>query len=193
MLYIEFTPAATTDGRNPGAFRDTYQGNLRLTFDADAMHHTTIVEWIDRDPDVTPEIPTDNKVVWLIGLDEKRPFTVDAASQPATRQRHHHEVSRPLRNGVGQVTSTILPSLPPAAKRVVGGCGLGHRDTSRPPGTRTAPGASSGSTDRARRRCAASAFCSSGPGPQRRPVDPAALAHEREQVELGLGARRRRR
>jgi hypothetical protein len=82
VLYIEFTPAATTDGRNPGAFRDTYNGNLRLAFDSDAVHHTTIVEWVDQYPDVTPEIPTDNKVVWLIGLDEKRPFTVDAASQP---------------------------------------------------------------------------------------------------------------
>jgi hypothetical protein len=82
VLYVEFTPTSTYDGREPGAGRDTYNGNLRLLFDSEKVHHTAIVEWVQQYPDVTPEVPTDNKVVWLIGLDEKRPFTVDAAATP---------------------------------------------------------------------------------------------------------------
>ncbi|SRR6266540_4188783 len=82
VLVVEFTPASTFDGRNPGAGRTTYKGNLRLLFDSQKVHHTAIVEWLDKYPDTTPDVVTDNKLVWLIGLDTKRPFTVDAASTP---------------------------------------------------------------------------------------------------------------
>ena len=41
-----------------------------------------IVEYISKLVDATPDIHTDDKIVWLIGLDSKRPFTVDAANQP---------------------------------------------------------------------------------------------------------------
>jgi hypothetical protein len=81
VLYVELMPAATEDVRNPRRSVDTYLGNLRLLL-PDEIQHVTIVEWVDTLPDVTPEDQTDPKVVWLIGLDEKRPFTVDFASQP---------------------------------------------------------------------------------------------------------------
>jgi hypothetical protein len=80
VLYVEITPAATEDLRNPRRSVDTYLGNLRLALKK--MQHVTIVEWVDKLPDLTPEDQTDQKVVWLIGLDEKRPFTVDFANQP---------------------------------------------------------------------------------------------------------------
>jgi hypothetical protein len=50
------------------------------------MKHTVIVEWLKDYEDATPEDSTDDKVIWVIGLDRKRPFTVDsvgAAGLPA--------------------------------------------------------------------------------------------------------------
>jgi hypothetical protein len=81
VLYVELMPAATKDVRNPRRPVDTYLGNLRLLLPKQ-IRHVNIVEWVDKLPDLTPEDQTDQKIVWLIGLDEKRPFTVDFASQP---------------------------------------------------------------------------------------------------------------
>ncbi len=80
-LYVEMQPTSTVDLRFAGSGRRTYRGNLRLALD-EAIHHTVIVEWLDKVEDVTPEDPTDDKIIWVIGLDEKRPFTVDSANQP---------------------------------------------------------------------------------------------------------------
>lgn len=80
VLVVEFQPASITDARNPARPIETYKGNLRLAL-AD-MKHTVIVEWLSKLEDLTPETPADDKVVWLIGLDRKMPFTVDAANQP---------------------------------------------------------------------------------------------------------------
>jgi hypothetical protein len=80
VLVVEFQPASTTDTRTPGRSIETYKGNLRLGL-VDT-EHTVIVEWLSKLEDLTPEDPADNKVVWLIGLDRKMPFTVDAANQP---------------------------------------------------------------------------------------------------------------
>lgn len=80
VLVVEFQPASTTDARNPARPIETYKGNLRLAL-VD-VKHTVIVEWLSKLEDLTPETPSDDKVVWLIGLDRKMPFTVDAANQP---------------------------------------------------------------------------------------------------------------
>jgi len=79
-LYVELQPASTVDLRFEGSGRRTYQGNLRLALEGTA--HTTIVEWVDQYEDVTPENQLDDKVIWIIGLDRRRPFTVDSANQP---------------------------------------------------------------------------------------------------------------
>jgi hypothetical protein len=70
FLLITFTPASSHEGGDPEA-RSTYPGNLRLRLED--MHHTMIVRKL---------IDGDGTVMWLIGLDTKRPFTVDAANQP---------------------------------------------------------------------------------------------------------------
>jgi hypothetical protein len=83
-LYVELQPAATVDRRFAGSGRTTYRGNQRLALDG--MEHTVIVEWLKDYEDPTPEDITDDKVIWVIGLDRKRPFTVDsvgAAGMPA--------------------------------------------------------------------------------------------------------------
>jgi hypothetical protein len=79
-LYVETQPTATVDRRFAGSGRTTYRGNQRLALEG--MHHTVIVEWVKAYEDQTPDDPTDDKVIWVIGLDEKRPFTVDSANQP---------------------------------------------------------------------------------------------------------------
>jgi hypothetical protein len=80
-LYVEMQPTSTVDRRFAGSGRLTYRGNQRLALDG--MKHTVIVEWLKDYEDTTPDDPTDDKVIWVIGLDEKRPFTVDSANQPA--------------------------------------------------------------------------------------------------------------
>jgi hypothetical protein len=75
-LYVELQPTATVDRRFQGSGRTTYRGNQRLALDG--MEHTVIVEWLKDYEDPTPEDITDDKVIWVIGLDEKRPFTVDS-------------------------------------------------------------------------------------------------------------------
>jgi hypothetical protein len=80
VLYVEVQPASATDARNPARPVQTYKGNLRLLLKD--VEHVVIVEYLQKVPDLTPEDPSDDRIVWLIGLDEKRPFTVDAANQP---------------------------------------------------------------------------------------------------------------
>jgi hypothetical protein len=69
FLYITFAPASETDYTS-GQPRQTYPGNLRLRLED--MHFTEIVRKIQDHPDGTQS--------WLIGLNEKRPFTVDAVA-----------------------------------------------------------------------------------------------------------------
>lgn len=71
FLFITFTPAASVDNQVEGRPVQTYKGNLRLLLKD--MHHTEIVRKL---------IDGDGTVMWLVGLDTKRPFTVDAANQP---------------------------------------------------------------------------------------------------------------
>lgn len=80
ILYVEFRYASDFDGRRAGSGRQTYRGNQTLKLER--MHHTVIVEWLKEYVNDTPENPIDNKIVWLIGLDRKREFTVDAANTP---------------------------------------------------------------------------------------------------------------
>jgi len=69
FLYITFAPASETDYTSAQP-RQTYPGNLRLRLED--MHFTAIVRKIKDHPDGTQS--------WLIGLNEKRPFTVDAVA-----------------------------------------------------------------------------------------------------------------
>lgn len=71
FLLLTMRPASQTDASEPGRPRQTYRGNLRLRLDG--MHHTEIVRKL---------LDEEDKVTWMIGLDEKRPFTVDAANRP---------------------------------------------------------------------------------------------------------------
>jgi len=70
FLYVTFTPASQTDTRGSRP-KQTYLGNLSLRLED--MHHTQIVRKL---------IDGDGTVSWIIGLDVKRPFTVDAANRP---------------------------------------------------------------------------------------------------------------
>jgi hypothetical protein len=71
FLVVTFKPAASTDGRDPAKPKQMYLGNLRLSLRN--MHHTCIVRHLE------DGLGTVN---WLIGLDTKRPFTVDAYNNP---------------------------------------------------------------------------------------------------------------
>jgi hypothetical protein len=67
-----------------------YPGGLRLVFKQSEVHHLRIVEWVKNLPEgvstATPPTtvagvaPLPQRLVWLIGLDRKRPFTTDCAS-----------------------------------------------------------------------------------------------------------------
>jgi hypothetical protein len=81
VLKVTMGPADQFDTRRPGAKKQTYGGNLRLLIPKQ-VRHVVIVEFLNNVPDLTPTDQTDNSVIWLIGLDEKRPFTVDAYNQP---------------------------------------------------------------------------------------------------------------
>jgi len=71
FLYVTFTPASQFDVRDPARPIQTYKGNLLLALEG--MHHVTMVRKV---------IDGLGTVMWIIGLDEKRPFTVDAVSNP---------------------------------------------------------------------------------------------------------------
>ena len=70
-LVVTFKPAQSQDGRDPGNIKHTYTGPARLGLRH--MHHTCIVNHLT---------DGDGTVIWLIGLDVKRPFTVDAYNNP---------------------------------------------------------------------------------------------------------------
>jgi hypothetical protein len=74
VLEVVMHPAAES---NAGSL--TYKGNLRLALQP--MNHTLIVEYLSSLPQPSPD-PNQSQVVWLIGLDQKRPFTTDAANGP---------------------------------------------------------------------------------------------------------------
>lgn len=81
FLLVTFQPVSESDGRLPGRAIKTYPGNLRLTLRD--MKHVEIVRKLIEVPDSNPDDQiADNKIMWLIGLDVKRPFTVDAVNQP---------------------------------------------------------------------------------------------------------------
>ena len=126
VLYVEITPATAEGVRLATRSVEGYKGNLRLQLKD--MGNTEIVEWIDQlPPDMTPEDITDNKVVWLIGLSSKRPFTVDAANQPPrisvlvmnerARRLTPDDGETPTAPTQIPTTSTSLPSLPPTSNR----------------------------------------------------------------------------
>ena len=74
ILEVVIHPASETS-----ASGQTYAGNLRLALTG--MRHTLIVEYLTTFPQPSPD-PNQAEVVWLIGLDVKRPFTTDAANSP---------------------------------------------------------------------------------------------------------------
>ena len=80
ILEVMITPASETDVRNPGSSAQTYPGNLRLQLPP-TIRHTLIVELLRSFPQPSAD-PNASVVVWLIGLDAKRPFTTDAANSP---------------------------------------------------------------------------------------------------------------
>ena len=93
VLYVEMAPAigVSTNGANPEL---AYPGGLRLVFEASAMHHINIVEWVKNLPEgeqipvptTLPGVePLPQRVVWLIGMDRKRPFTVDCLNGSPSR------------------------------------------------------------------------------------------------------------
>ena len=71
FLYVTFKPAQSVDRSNPGRPKQTYPGNLLLRLKG--MRHTEIVRKL---------IDGDGTVMWIIGLDTKRPFTVDSYNSP---------------------------------------------------------------------------------------------------------------
>jgi hypothetical protein len=79
ILEVMITPASETDVRNPGSPVNTYLGNLRLQLNG--MRHTLIVELLRGFPQPSPD-PNASVMVWLIGLDAKRPFTTDDVNSP---------------------------------------------------------------------------------------------------------------
>ncbi|HEY6319191.1 MAG TPA: hypothetical protein VI462_15060 [Acidimicrobiia bacterium] len=74
VLEVVIHPASESNAGNL-----TYKGNLRLALPT--MSHTLIVEYLNTLPQPSPD-PNQSQVVWLIGLDAKRPFTTDAANSP---------------------------------------------------------------------------------------------------------------
>jgi hypothetical protein len=76
VLEVVMTPASASG--SPAFANSSYKGNLRLALNG--MRHTLIVELLDTFPQ-SPD-PNAGLVVWLIGLDSKRPFTTDSANNP---------------------------------------------------------------------------------------------------------------
>jgi hypothetical protein len=78
ILEVIMTPASGTDARHGGS--QTYKGNLRLQLPP-GIQHTLIVELLDTFPQISPD-PNQSVMVWLIGLDAKRPFTTQSGIEP---------------------------------------------------------------------------------------------------------------
>ncbi|MSO79111.1 MAG: hypothetical protein EXQ79_05840 [Acidimicrobiia bacterium] len=91
VLYVEMTPAISLS-TFPSKPDLAYPGGLRLVFKESEVHHLRIVEWVKNLPEgestsaptttVPGVIVLPQRVVWLIGLDRKRPFTTDCAPGP---------------------------------------------------------------------------------------------------------------
>ncbi len=91
VLYVEMTPAIALS-EFPSKPDLAYPGNITLSFASSDMHHVNIVEWVKNLPEgqqtsaptttVPGVIVIPQRVVWLIGLDKKRPFTTDCAPGP---------------------------------------------------------------------------------------------------------------
>ena len=79
FLVLKFAPASQTDF-NSGRPEQTYKGPIRLLFHD--THHIQLVRKLIDSPDGTQR--------WVVGLDEKRPFTVDAVADSA---KHESRVS----------------------------------------------------------------------------------------------------
>ena len=88
VLYVEIKPAIAVSEYS--AHPDlAYSGPLRLQFQQSTMHHIVMVEWVKNLPEgeqttappttAPGAAPVPRRVVWLIGLDEERPFTVDCS------------------------------------------------------------------------------------------------------------------
>jgi len=77
ILEVTISPAAETDTQTSRHVL-TYDGPLRLPLSA--MAHTDSVELLSSFPQAPAPAPP--KLVWLIGLDAKRPFTTDYANDP---------------------------------------------------------------------------------------------------------------
>jgi len=75
FLRLTFAPASQTDF-NAGRPVQTYKGPIRLLFQN--THHIQLVRKLRDSPDGTQS--------WIIGLDEKRPFTVDAVGDSAKNE-----------------------------------------------------------------------------------------------------------
>ncbi len=78
ILEVVISPASLVDARNASNPTHTYQGSLRLPLPG--LRHTLSVELLSNFPE--PPDPNQGAVVWLIGLDSKRPFVTDAAANP---------------------------------------------------------------------------------------------------------------
>ena len=71
FLHVTFTPAQSYDRRNSRVIQK-YLGNTLLLIPSDVRNIKIVAHRDDGD----------GTVQWFIGLDSKRPFTVDAASNP---------------------------------------------------------------------------------------------------------------
>ncbi|HSO95856.1 MAG TPA: hypothetical protein VLV81_07420 [Acidimicrobiia bacterium] len=79
ILEVILAPASGTDVRRGGSGQ-TYRGNLRLQLPP-GIQHTLIVQLLDTFPQPSPD-PNQSVMVWLIGLDAKRPFTTQSGIEP---------------------------------------------------------------------------------------------------------------
>jgi hypothetical protein len=75
-LFVSMAPAASVDTSVPDSPRQTYTGNLSLTYGD--HHHLVIVRELPDGKDAADQ-ETAN---WVIGLDSVRPFRVDRADNP---------------------------------------------------------------------------------------------------------------
>jgi hypothetical protein len=75
FLYLTFRPASQTD-LSSGRAVQTYKGPIRLALHD--THHVEIARKLIDNPDGSQS--------WIIGLNEKRPFTVDAVGDSANLQ-----------------------------------------------------------------------------------------------------------
>jgi len=64
---------------------------LRLALPT-GIRHTLIVELLDTFPQLSPD-PNQSVMVWLIGLDSKRPFTTQSVGPDAEGQHPHPELT----------------------------------------------------------------------------------------------------